>query len=332
MERSNRKFESRLSRVLCALITAIFISLWTPTVLAGTSSESRATRIKAGSTHHKAASRKKSKGRKKKKRKSKAAKARAKKRKAAKRAAQASRVEAFVIVSPLLPVAYNRLVYAAPVDDKPARLWDSGHRVNSSPLGLGVRWNTRLVPGLRMDVGLRYQFVTPSISSADYDERVTAAGSEPNYSLYTQTKQSATNLGAFVALYPLSLQIAPGLSYQLGGGVDLSYSKVSFSSTYNDDSGATSSKTLVSGSSSLNVLSLRVNNTAKWGRGPWKATFGVNLLKPVLEFGHSYSFSSSNSQSMLLNSVSEKDDLKKALGHEKSAFGVEVTVGVARTL
>lgn len=212
----------------------------------------------------------------------------------------------------MTPAVFNSLEYSGA--DVPNSLWISDTTISSSFAGFGAQVGFS-VGSISVIPGFRYRIFNSDQVLSDYTPGV----NDP----FVATTISATAIGIFADLAFLQIPIGSSMGIFATGGIDIDMSTVNVKADKRDDTGRTEESTIASGTSSMNVISLRA------GGGfdlvpfkPFGASIGLNVLIPLTEMGKKFSGSIEDNESKGV--ADPGTDLKTSLGHKKSGFGLDV--------
>ena len=196
-------------------------------------------------------------------------------------------------------------------------LWISDRVVTTSLMGAQVTWNAPLGRSWSWNIGGYYRLFPEDRLTVNYDARNPQVGALG----ITNVTSTGLFLGAARWWGPLD-----GIGFRVGGGLASDISQVTYNLKTVD---AEETLTIASLSSRLIVLGIRLEGGLQVPLGPVVFDFGVGAILPV-----SGTAQSKVSLPGLRDAVAQEQkdsaqaDLKAALSHEKSGFGVQATFGI----
>ena len=196
-------------------------------------------------------------------------------------------------------------------------LWIADRAVTTSLMGAQVTWNAPLDLSWSWNIGGHYRLFPEDRLTVNYDARNPQVGARS----ITNVTSVGLFLGAARWWGPLD-----GIGYRVGGGLDSDISQVTYSlKTVDTDE----TLTIASLSSRLVVLAVRVDGGLQVPLGPVVLDFGVSALLPVFGTAQSkVSLPGLRDSAAQEQKDSAQADLKAALSHEKSGFGVQAAFGI----
>jgi len=217
------------------------------------------------------------------------------------------------------PTTYNKVTYVPPANANNAAgraLWEADSKISSAFLGFGGSVSVPIGSGgLAVNPGFRYRIYTGGGLDSDYDP--------VNKLRYAQITQKMTAIGLWLDV--TALKIA-GLG--LDAGLDFEMSTLDMTSLVIDE--ATNAEAdLTSATSKLNVISLRVG--AQYDLlifGPAGLNLGTTAMLPLTGLGKNFSANVDGDRFAATNPDTAAD-LEAAMGHNKSGFAVEFSLGLA---
>lgn len=197
-------------------------------------------------------------------------------------------------------------------------LWTYDRLVAKSPLGVELAWNPTLSPDWRGDVRLYYRYIPNDGLIVNYDVR------DPRIGLRGMT--TASSAGLFLGFSRWWGE--PGIfTWRGGGGLDIDVSSVQYSAETVD---GTEAESVASVSSRLTALSLRLDGGLRVQIGPLGVDLGLGGLLPVVGQANTSAKVPGIRTSVTPEQLdSAADDLKKALAHQRTQFGYQVTLGIS---
>jgi|GEM_PF-1545455 len=220
------------------------------------------------------------------------------------------------------PVSIAKVAYVPPaIGATDVSLWKSSNkRIGSEIVSVGAEYDH---PGYGL-FGIRYvtygdlssQFASTLILQTDYDST--------NRQLYVEAAHSMTAYGSYYDYMILRPAAGARRGFRVSAGVDFLTSVAKVEADLHDDSDGSSSS-LATLKSTLSVVSLRtgVEFAQRFGKA-LEMGIGVRALVPLIEAGLQQTSMITDNNS--LKSLDEQSDIKNALDHKKSSFGILIPI------
>ena len=220
------------------------------------------------------------------------------------------------------PVSVSKIAYDPPaIGATGISLWKpSNKRIGSEVVSVGIEYDH---PGYGL-FGVRYvtygdlssQFASTLILQTDYDST--------NKQLYVEAAHTVSAYGSYYDYVILRPAANARRGIRVSAGVDFLTSVAKVEADLRDDSDG-SSESLATLKSTLSVVSLRtgVEYAQRFGKA-FEMGIGLRALVPLLEAGLQQTSMVTDNNSG--KSIDEQDDIKKALDHKKSSFGLLIPV------
>lgn len=221
----------------------------------------------------------------------------------------------------MTPATYNTVTYSA--SSNADTNWESKETRSSAIFGFGLEVEYLFGSSSGIAFGVKYRpyckldFTCVSISDTDY--------SAENGSLYVQSEQSAESIGVYLD-YVYMIKLSKGSSLNLGGGLDFDMSSVSLSSKQLDDN-SDANNPVASASSSLSVISLRINPSYVVFFDPIGITIGLPILIPLTTTGASFSGEVTD-ESAAARVTDPVADLEASIDHKNGSVGLDLVLGI----
>ena len=232
---------------------------------------------------------------------------------------QRPRIGVAYVATPVLPYSYHIPAYNLDNEILGAgSLWRQDRKVQSSLIGgeLSFTWPFTAIWAVKS--ALRARYITTDNLSVDYDR------TDPSIS--ADSKSGAADIGiSSVAEYSQSL--SPTWVLLGRAGLDIDRSKVSYTVKQNGGAGGD----ITSFSSTMVAFSLRAGGGIAYAFESFAAELGLDLLLPIAGKA-----SASGGDPTLKDIVADSQkqssagDLKSALAHKRSSYGLELQLGVSR--
>jgi hypothetical protein len=229
------------------------------------------------------------------------------------------------ILTPVPPAKYNKVLYLTPEQTQTSAesLWKKAEDSGISFLGGGLEFELGIGQKMSIAFGGRYRLYRDFLAESDYVTTDVASSD-----VFAQTTIKATSVGGWFDYYFLQMGSAP-FYFRLAAGLDFDNSKISLTTNKQGDTAEIAVEPLAKASSSLTLLSLRLGMQFNFFFKPIGLAFGLYPVVPLAAFGQAYSATITDANSSkLANSLKADEDLKTALGHTKSSFGLEVATGL----
>jgi hypothetical protein len=216
------------------------------------------------------------------------------------------------------PTAYNKIGYAAPAaGETPETLWESDKKVSQTLFGAALQVGIP-IGSFSLNPGFRFRSFNPSVVDADYVQK--------QENPYVRTEQTGSAIGFWTDFQYLRIPFTSSMGLGLVGGLDFDMSTVTMKTTKKDDTGATPEADVVSATSKLTVVSLRLGATLDF---MFVKVFGsalaFNIQVPLAETGRQLDASFEDGEDRGLEDA--KKDFEKKLGHGKNTVGLEIALG-----
>ncbi len=217
------------------------------------------------------------------------------------------------------PSTFNSVgYYATPTGTPVTTLWEPDGPVASTLVG-GAIQGAFPVGGMAIIPGFRYRTFVPNRVDTDYVNKI--------LNPFVSSLTTATAIGLFTDLRYLNVPMGSTFSFFSTGGLDIDMSSLSFKATKKYDTGATEDSSVASAKSSLTVVSLRAGggfNLIPFK--PFGASFGINIILPVVEFGKKFSGTIEETETKGL--TDPEGNLKAAIDHKKNKFGLDAQLSI----
>lgn len=237
-------------------------------------------------------------------------------------AAKFMAIRLFYLYDIKAPAAYNNMNYLAPTAEGDVEsLWDKSSTTEKGKINFGVEFD---LVALNVAIGLRpYRLYQPLEPEADY----VRTANNP----YFAGDLSATAQGIYFD-YNIFHPKAAGSGLRLGAGIDVDISTVKYEASEASD-GSDVKNPLYSITSQLTVISLRLPVGYDLNLGSMGLNVGANILIPVAGDKPASTIDVKDpNKSRYAGSEEEKEaaataDIIKNLGHKKSSFAAELSIG-----
>ncbi len=225
----------------------------------------------------------------------------------------ATNIKIGYVLSPVTPSSYNAIYYADPNETPVNTFWKADRVSNLSLTGLGIElgfgvWDSKL------NLGMRLRSYKPFTIRANYT---------PDRANFAETNLTATSQGFWIDFNYLIFDFGL-LTLDLGNGIDIDFAKLDMD-TYAKNDNNDDQTEIYSASSTFTTISLRTNLNFNFFFDPIGFQLSSSFLIPV---------SGTATDSITINDPqvtdylngSGEDDVRQALNHKKSSFGLEMFV------
>lgn len=230
-----------------------------------------------------------------------------------------------IVLAPMMPFKYQKLIYVIPASTEVESLWDpalTGSAAMEVPgVGAEVEFS---VGGYSLAIGARSRGFKPFISTADFSTDKELA------SQYVETTLNISSVGGWSTFFfnPWNLG---GVAAKPGLGLDMDMSTIDIKVRHTDDTDTSIDNLWVTGTSKTTVISAFGALDLTMFFDPVGITIGSKFMVPVMTMGSSFEavFEEAYPKSSLAGGGTDEvalEDLQISLGHGKNSFGVELFI------
>ena len=224
----------------------------------------------------------------------------------------ATNVKLGYLLTPMTPSQYNMISYADSGGSQVNTVWEAEKTANISLFGFGGEVGFSLF-GSKVVIGGRFRQNNPYNITANYTTDTTR---------YAETTVAASSFGFYFDFNYLTFEMGD-LIFDIGNGLDIDSHSLVFDTDAKSDVDDEVTDLYDSVSSAM-TISLRTNFNVAYFFNPFGIQLGTSLLIPlVTSTSDSITATDSEADSNLAGSTPE-EDLRQAIGHDKSSIGLEM--------
>ena len=227
---------------------------------------------------------------------------------------QGTNIKLAYILGMMSPAVYQNLSYKTPEGAAATTLWEQSEKSQFAPLGFGLELGLDMFG--QMAVGFRSSTYTPFKAESDYDTT----------GRFAETVTSASSVGLWFDYYFMSMEMM-GLNVNIGAGLDIDNSSVTFESNQKTDDGSENNP-LATATSKAMVISIRIPIAISLPLGPIALGASPIFFLPA-SASASFSGEVTDANAASLDGTTGEADLETALGHTKNGFGLQMMFSAA---